>query len=168
MSIARPRSSAVYPRRLEPRGSPLASQTTSTTVSGLLQHDQVAVDRALRAPLPRAELAERYARDTDCDQPRGRLESDVVSGLISTSQMIGGSIGLAALAGVAAVRTAGLLAGGLVEPRAALHDGYHVAFLAAAVLAGLTEVLAATQLRSAPPVQQTPVSIEAMRHYLAA
>jgi EmrB/QacA subfamily drug resistance transporter len=56
-------------------------------------------------------------------------ESGLVSGLVSTSQMVGGAIGLAVLVSLAAARTAGASA----DP-AALNDGYHLAFLAAATL----------------------------------
>lgn len=56
-------------------------------------------------------------------------ESGLVSGLVSTSQMVGGAIGLAVLVSLAAARTAGASA----DP-AALNDGYHLAFLAAAAL----------------------------------
>ena len=56
-------------------------------------------------------------------------DSGLVSGLVSTSQMVGGAIGLAVLVSLAAARTAG----GVADP-AALNDGYHLAFLVAAVL----------------------------------
>jgi EmrB/QacA subfamily drug resistance transporter len=73
-------------------------------------------------------------------------ESGLISGLIATCQLIGGSIGLALLAGVAAAYTATLLAAG-AQPLGALNSGYHVAFLVAAGLAATTAVLAGTQLR---------------------
>jgi EmrB/QacA subfamily drug resistance transporter len=74
-------------------------------------------------------------------------ESGLVSGTISTAQMIGGAIGLALLAGVASVRTATLSAQD-VPPLEALNDGYHLAFFVAAALALSTAVLSAWQLRS--------------------
>jgi EmrB/QacA subfamily drug resistance transporter len=77
-------------------------------------------------------------------------ESGLVSGTISTAQMIGGAIGLALLAGVAAARTASLSAQD-VPPLEALNDGYHLAFLVAAGLALSTAVLSAWQLRSPRP-----------------
>jgi MFS family permease len=67
-------------------------------------------------------------------------DSGLVSGLISMSQMIGGAIGLAVLAGVAAMR-----AGGAVTPEA-LNGGYQAAFLVAAVLSLGCAALAASQL----------------------
>ncbi len=80
----------------------------------------------------------------------GPSESGLVSGLISTSQMIGGALGLALLAGLAAARTSASLAAGS-PPVVALNDGYTAAFLLAAVLALVTAILAATQLHSAEP-----------------
>ncbi|MBV9356789.1 MAG: MFS transporter [Chloroflexi bacterium] len=74
-------------------------------------------------------------------------ESGLVSGTISTAQMIGGAIGLALLAGVAAARTTSLSAQD-APPLEALNDGYHLAFLVAAVLALSTAVLSAWKLRS--------------------
>jgi EmrB/QacA subfamily drug resistance transporter len=53
-------------------------------------------------------------------------DSGLVSGLISTSQMIGGALGLSLLAGLAAARTASLL-GVEVSQRVALNEGYHAA-----------------------------------------
>jgi EmrB/QacA subfamily drug resistance transporter len=63
-------------------------------------------------------------------------ESGLVSGLVSTSQMVGGAIGLAVLVSLAAAR-----AGASADP-AALNDGYHLAFLAAAALTGAGLILA--------------------------
>jgi EmrB/QacA subfamily drug resistance transporter len=60
----------------------------------------------------------------------GPEDNGLVSGLVSTSQMVGGAIGLAVLVSLAAART-----GGAIADPAALNDGYHVAFL---VAAGLT------------------------------
>jgi EmrB/QacA subfamily drug resistance transporter len=74
-------------------------------------------------------------------------DSGLVSGLLSTSQLIGGSIGLALLAGVASFRTAGLLADG-ADHLFALTGGYHAAFLVAACLELMTVALATTQLRA--------------------
>jgi EmrB/QacA subfamily drug resistance transporter len=65
-------------------------------------------------------------------------ESGLASGLINTSLQVGGSIGLAVLAGLASTRSANLLDSGSSTP-AALTGGYHLAFLAGAglVLLGL-------------------------------
>jgi EmrB/QacA subfamily drug resistance transporter len=64
-------------------------------------------------------------------------ESGLVSGLVSTSQMVGGAIGLAVLVSLAAALTAGAS----TDP-SALNDGYHLAFLAAAGLTAGGLVLA--------------------------
>jgi hypothetical protein len=62
--------------------------------------------------------------------------------------MIGGALGLALLAGLAAARTSALLGAG-EAPVVALNAGYAAAFLLAAVLALVTVVLAVTQLHPA-------------------
>jgi MFS family permease len=87
----------------------------------------------------------------------GPSESGLVSGLISMSQMIGGAIGLAVLAGVAAIRAAGLLAAD-AEPQVALNEGYHAAFLIAAGLSLMTTLISATQLQD--PKLPAPAPIQ--------
>jgi MFS family permease len=82
-------------------------------------------------------------------------DSGLVSGLINTSQMIGGALGLALLAGLAAARTAAALSA-TAPPLEALNDGYHAAFLLGAALAAVTAVLAATQLRAPAAPSQPP------------
>jgi EmrB/QacA subfamily drug resistance transporter len=65
-------------------------------------------------------------------------ESGLASGLINTSLQVGGSIGLAVLAGLATTRSQDLMGAGSSLP-AALTGGYHLAFLVGAglVLLGL-------------------------------
>jgi EmrB/QacA subfamily drug resistance transporter len=65
-------------------------------------------------------------------------ESGLASGLINTSLQVGGSIGLAVLAGLATTRSHELLGSGSSTP-VALTGGYHLAFLVGAglVLLGL-------------------------------
>jgi EmrB/QacA subfamily drug resistance transporter len=65
-------------------------------------------------------------------------DAGLTSGLANTSQQIGGALGTAVLAALAATATDGLAAGG-VPADLALADGYRLAFLAAAA-----SVLAAT------------------------
>jgi EmrB/QacA subfamily drug resistance transporter len=70
-------------------------------------------------------------------------ESGIASGVVNTAFMMGGAVGLAVLASLAAGRTDSLRAAGLPLP-AALNGGYHLAFLlgaACAVAAALIGVL---------------------------
>jgi hypothetical protein len=60
--------------------------------------------------------------------------------------MMGGALGLAVLASLAALRTESLAAAG-AGPRAALNGGYHLAFGAGAAAAALAAILALAFLR---------------------
>lgn len=74
-------------------------------------------------------------------------EAGLASGIVNTSFMMGGALGLAILASVAASRTNHLLAAG--SPRlAALVGGYRVAFMIGAAFAVLAAGLAAQMLRA--------------------
>jgi EmrB/QacA subfamily drug resistance transporter len=61
-------------------------------------------------------------------------ESGLASGVVNTAFMMGGALGLAVLASIAASRTNSLTAGG-DGPLAALVGGYHIAFLVGAIFA---------------------------------
>jgi EmrB/QacA subfamily drug resistance transporter len=74
-------------------------------------------------------------------------ESGLASGIVNTSFMMGGALGLAVLASVAASRTSHLLAAGQSRV-AALDAGYHTSFLIGALFAVLAAVLGAGLLRS--------------------
>lgn len=80
-------------------------------------------------------------------------ESGLASGVVNTSFMMGGALGLAVLASLAAARTDGLLASG-TDRLAALNGGYHVAFIIGAVFAAAASLLGAALLRAGqrPPV----------------
>lgn len=74
-------------------------------------------------------------------------DSGLASGVVNTSFMMGGSLGLACLASLAASRTASVLASG-AEHAAALAAGYRVAFLAGALFAALAAIIGGMLLRT--------------------
>jgi EmrB/QacA subfamily drug resistance transporter len=79
-------------------------------------------------------------------------ESGLASGVVNTSFMMGGALGLAVLASAAAARTERLLAAGAASP-AALNGGYQIAFAVGAVFAAVAAVLSAVLLR--PGLQES-------------
>ena len=86
-------------------------------------------------------------------------ESGVASGVVNTSFMMGGALGLAILASLAASRTDGLAAAGADAP-IALSGGYHLAFLLGAVAAALGAALAGafvrTRTQGQTPAEMSP------------
>lgn len=74
-------------------------------------------------------------------------EAGLASGVVNTSFMMGGALGLAILASVAASRTSHLEASG-TDHISALAGGYHLAFLIGAIFAIGAAVLGGTLLRS--------------------
>jgi EmrB/QacA subfamily drug resistance transporter len=72
-------------------------------------------------------------------------EAGLASGIVNTAFMMGGALGLAVLASLAASRSDSGLASG--DGAVALNSGYHAAFLVGAVFAVVGAVLAAVLLR---------------------
>ena len=83
-------------------------------------------------------------------------EAGLASGLVNTSQQVGGALGLAVLASLAAAYTG--LVSGTRDPIAALNSGYHAAFLVSAACLLLGALLAATLLRL--PTEAAPQELK--------
>ncbi|HEY2725406.1 MAG TPA: MFS transporter [Pseudonocardiaceae bacterium] len=82
-------------------------------------------------------------------------DSGLASGVVNTSFLMGGALGLAVLASLADGRTTGLRSAGF-DQIAALTSGYHVAFVVGAGFAVLAAVLGTVALRE--PAGPEPIS----------
>jgi MFS family permease len=74
-------------------------------------------------------------------------ESGLASGLVNTSFMMGGALGLAILVALASSQTLTKLAGGTSQI-IALNSGYHLAFAVGALFAGLAALIGAVFLKT--------------------
>jgi EmrB/QacA subfamily drug resistance transporter len=87
-------------------------------------------------------------------------EAGLASGLINTSQQIGGALGIAALSTIATSRTADKIAAGVAQP-SALVDGFQTAFLVGAGIAAAGIIAALTLIRRDELAQAPASQVEA-------
>jgi EmrB/QacA subfamily drug resistance transporter len=88
-------------------------------------------------------------------------EAGLASGLINTTQQIGGALGIAALSAIATSRTSDSIASGSAAPFA-LTDGFQAAFIAATGVAVLGILVALVVVRSSDLEEQVVVQPEPM------
>jgi EmrB/QacA subfamily drug resistance transporter len=127
-------------------------------VAGLLWFSQVSVGGSFKSDilgpslLAAAGLGFSFVTTTIAAMTGVRdQESGLASGLINTSQQIGGALGLAVLATIANSRTDDLMASAGGDHSAvtnALNEGFQAAFLGGAVIAALGLVLTLVLIRS--------------------
>jgi len=92
-------------------------------------------------------------------------DSGLASGVVNTAFMMGGALGLAALASLASARTSAALAAmDIPVPAVALNEGYHAAFIVGALFAAAAGGVGAVFMRSpvpasGPAVDSVPASV---------
>lgn len=84
-------------------------------------------------------------------------ESGLASGVLNTAFMMGGALGLAILASLAAFRTQELIAAGSA-PMTALLDGYHIAFFVGALFTFIATLLAFRFIKNISPADSENMS----------
>ena len=87
-------------------------------------------------------------------------ESGLASGIVNTSQQLGGALGVAALVAVATARTADLTAAGGAPSPAALTEGVSAGLTVGAAIAAVAAVAAATLLRAPRRTRRTAPAAE--------
>ena len=83
----------------------------------------------------------------------GERDSGLASGLLMTTQQVGGAFGLSVFVSVSAAQTNGLLAASVAEP-AALTSGYRLSFAIGAGLVLVALFVASAVLRPAEKTEQ--------------